>query len=76
MSRSPNPGQCSASEPFASCVLSDDMAPEFRDGHIIIVDPGGRSHYRRPGASRDPESREFSLKRRWIPDCAGMMLNI
>jgi len=33
---------CSASEPFALRVIGDDMAPEFRDGHIIIVDPGGR----------------------------------
>ena len=34
-------GNCSASEPFALRVIGDDMAPEFRDGHIIIVDPGG-----------------------------------
>jgi DNA polymerase V len=33
---------CSASEPFALRVIGDDMAPEFLDGHIIIVDPGGR----------------------------------
>lgn len=33
---------CSASEPFALRVIGEDMAPEFRDGHIIIVDPGGR----------------------------------
>jgi DNA polymerase V len=33
---------CSASEPFALRVIGDDMAPEFRDGHIIIIDPGGR----------------------------------
>jgi len=33
---------CSASEPFALRVIGDDMAPEFRDGHILIVDPGGR----------------------------------
>ena len=33
---------CSASEPFALRVIGNDMAPEFRDGHVIIVDPGGR----------------------------------
>ena len=32
---------CSASEPFALRVIGDDMAPEFRDGHIIVIDPGG-----------------------------------
>ena len=33
---------CSSSEPFALRVVGDDMAPEFTDGHILIVDPGGR----------------------------------
>ena len=33
---------CSASEPFALQVIGDDMAPEFADGNIIIVDPGGK----------------------------------
>ena len=33
---------CSASEPFALRVIGDDMAPEFKNGHVIIVDPGGR----------------------------------
>ena len=32
---------CGASEPFALRVLSDDMAPEFQHGHIIVIDPGG-----------------------------------
>ena len=32
---------CSASEPFALRVIGNDMAPEFNDGQIIIVDPGG-----------------------------------
>ena len=32
----------SASEPFALRVIGDDMAPEFVDGNIIIVDPGGK----------------------------------
>jgi len=42
MSQSPDLGNCGASEPFALRVIGDDMAPEFRDGHIIIIDPGGR----------------------------------
>lgn len=33
---------CSSSEPFALRVVGDDMAPEFADGHVIIVDPGGK----------------------------------
>jgi SOS-response transcriptional repressor LexA len=33
---------CSASEPFALRVMGNDMSPEFNDGHIIIVDPGGK----------------------------------
>jgi len=32
---------CGASEPFALRVIGDDMAPEFVDGHVVIVDPGG-----------------------------------
>jgi DNA polymerase V len=31
---------CSAAEPFALRVLGDSMLPEFREGHIIIIDPG------------------------------------
>ena len=42
MSESSDLSNCSASEPFALRVIGDDMAPEFCDGHIIIVDPGGR----------------------------------
>jgi SOS-response transcriptional repressor LexA len=34
-------GGCSASESFALRVLGDDMAPEFKDGEIIIVEPDG-----------------------------------
>ena len=34
--------KCAASEPFALRVVGDDMAPEFVDGHIIVIDPGGR----------------------------------
>ena len=33
---------CSAGEPFALRVIGDDMAPEFVDGHIIVIDPGGK----------------------------------
>ncbi len=33
--------QCGASEPFALRVIGDDMAPEFCDGHIVVIDPGG-----------------------------------
>ena len=32
---------CGASEPVALRVIGDDMLPEFQDGHIIIIDPGG-----------------------------------
>jgi SOS-response transcriptional repressor LexA len=32
---------CGASEPFALRVIGDDMTPEFQDGHIIVIDPGG-----------------------------------
>ena len=42
MNQSADLGNCSASEPFALRVIGDDMAPEFLDGHIVIVDPGGR----------------------------------
>lgn len=34
--------RCGASEPFALRVIGDDMAPEFEDGHIVVIDPGGR----------------------------------
>ena len=33
--------QCGASEPFALRVIGDDMAPEFCDGNIVVIDPGG-----------------------------------
>lgn len=32
---------CSGAEAFALRVLGDDMAPEFLDGEIIIVEPDG-----------------------------------
>lgn len=34
-------GACSGAESFALRVLGDEMAPEFRAGEIIIVEPGG-----------------------------------
>ena len=33
-------GNCGA-EPFALHVMGDSMAPEFKDGCIIIIDPDG-----------------------------------
>ena len=42
MSEAADLGNCSASEPFALRVIGDEMLPEFHDGHIIIIDPGGR----------------------------------
>jgi len=32
---------CAASEPYALRVLGDSMAPEFPDGSIIVIEPGG-----------------------------------
>jgi SOS-response transcriptional repressor LexA len=32
---------CSGAESFALQVLGDDMAPEFRGGEIIIIEPDG-----------------------------------
>ncbi len=32
---------CAGSEPFALQVLGDSMAPEFKDGTVIIVEPTG-----------------------------------
>lgn len=37
-------GGCSAGESFALRVIGDDMAPEFNDGEIIIVEPDGALH--------------------------------
>jgi SOS-response transcriptional repressor LexA len=31
---------CAELEPFALRVVGDSMAPEFLDGHVIILDPG------------------------------------
>ncbi len=35
-------GHCSANEAFALRVIGDDMAPEFGDGQIVIVEPAGK----------------------------------
>ncbi len=32
---------CSASEPYALRVLGDSMLPEFEEGVVIVIDPGG-----------------------------------
>lgn len=32
---------CAAAEPFALMVLGDAMAPEFREGDVIVVEPDG-----------------------------------
>lgn len=34
-------GSCSGGESFALRVLGDDMAPEFRHGEIIVIEPDG-----------------------------------
>lgn len=34
-------GGCSGGESFALRVLGDDMAPEFKHGEIVIIEPGG-----------------------------------
>jgi SOS-response transcriptional repressor LexA len=36
-----NEGGCSASEPYALRVLGDSMLPEFEEGCVIVIDPGG-----------------------------------
>jgi len=38
-------GGCSALEPYALRVIGDSMDPEFWDGCIIIVDPGGKAQH-------------------------------
>ena len=34
-------GECQGAEAFALMVLGDSMAPEFREGEIVIIEPGG-----------------------------------
>lgn len=38
-------GGCSALEPYALRVIGDSMAPEFWDGCIIIIEPGGAARH-------------------------------
>ncbi len=33
--------QCAGAEPFALMVLGGSMRPEFNDGDVIVVEPGG-----------------------------------
>lgn len=40
MSTSSNSG-CAANEPYALRVLGDSMQPEFNDGVVVVIDPGG-----------------------------------
>lgn len=35
-------GGCANSEPFALRVMGDSMEPEFKDGHIIIIDSAAK----------------------------------
>ncbi len=35
-------GGCANSEPFALRVVGDSMEPEFRDGHIVIIDSAAK----------------------------------
>ncbi len=32
-------GSCAEAEPYALRIIGDSMAPEFLDGHVVIVDP-------------------------------------
>lgn len=34
-------GDCAAVEPFALRVLGDSMLPEFAEGDVVIIEPGG-----------------------------------
>lgn len=38
-------GACASKAPFALQVLGDSMEPEFKDGTVIIVDPGIPLHH-------------------------------
>ena len=35
-------GGCANSEPFALRIVGDSMEPEFKDGHIIIIDSAAK----------------------------------
>jgi len=34
-------GECGGAEAFALMVLGDSMAPEFREGEVIVIEPEG-----------------------------------
>ena len=34
-------GSCAVAEPFALMVLGDSMLPEFEEGDVVIIEPGG-----------------------------------
>lgn len=34
---------CSEAEPYALMVLGDSMAPEFDEGDVVIIEPGGQA---------------------------------
>jgi DNA polymerase V len=38
----PEPSACDGTEAFALMVLGDAMLPEFAEGHVVIIEPGGR----------------------------------
>lgn len=35
-------GGCAENEPYALRVLGDSMLPEFEEGVVIVIDPGGQ----------------------------------
>ena len=41
MSELPTTSSCAEKEPFALQVLGDSMLPEFSDGVVVTIDPGG-----------------------------------
>lgn len=45
--QSADDGACSGTEVFALRVLGPDMQPEFNDGDIVVIEPGGAS---KPGS--------------------------
>ncbi|MDA8327962.1 MAG: S24 family peptidase [Betaproteobacteria bacterium] len=36
-----NQSDCAGAEPFTLMVLGDSMVPEFNEGEIIVIEPGG-----------------------------------
>jgi SOS-response transcriptional repressor LexA len=37
---------CGESEPFVLRVLGDSMEPEFKEGHLIVIEPTGIVHHK------------------------------